>query len=242
MIGILYICTGKYNLFWKDFFLSAEKFFLPTHEKRYFIFTDAPEIYGENNHNVKKIYQGSLGWPLNTLMRFDLFSRIAEELKDCDFLFFINANTRFLDFAYDDILPGEKNDGLVAALHPYFWDKNPYTFSYDRNRASKAYIEPGAGRHYYFGAFNGGESTAYLKLIETLKNNIETDLKKDIIALWHDESHLNRYLLHKNPLVLSPAYCYPEEYVLPFIPIMQILDKTKYGGHDFLRGLPQVSV
>ena len=27
-IGILYICTGKYDIFWKDFYLSAERYFM----------------------------------------------------------------------------------------------------------------------------------------------------------------------------------------------------------------------
>ena len=32
-IGVLYICTGPYVLFWKDFFESFEKNFLPNIEK-----------------------------------------------------------------------------------------------------------------------------------------------------------------------------------------------------------------
>lgn len=32
-IGILYICTGPYYLFWEDFYNSCEKNFLPNYEK-----------------------------------------------------------------------------------------------------------------------------------------------------------------------------------------------------------------
>ena len=28
-LGILYICTGKYDIFWEDFYKSCEKYFLP---------------------------------------------------------------------------------------------------------------------------------------------------------------------------------------------------------------------
>lgn len=235
LVGILYICTGKYRMFWKEFYTSAENYFLPSHQKRYFVFTDAEEIYGQENPQVIKIEQESLGWPYNTLMRFELFSRIESVLKACDYLFFINANTKFVDYANDQILPSEKNDGLVGVLHPYFWNQNKAIFSYDRNQHSRAYIEPGAGKYYFFGAFNGGTSTAYLTMINTLKERINLDLQDGIIALWHDESHLNRYFLDKKPLVLSPAYSYPEEAVLPFRPILRILDKRNYGGHDTLR-------
>ena len=38
--AILYIATGRYIVFWKDFHRACEKFFLPHHEKTYFVFTD----------------------------------------------------------------------------------------------------------------------------------------------------------------------------------------------------------
>jgi len=56
-IGILYICTGKYDIFWKDFYLSCEKYLLndidengnKKFEKHYFVWTDAEGIFGEKN-------------------------------------------------------------------------------------------------------------------------------------------------------------------------------------------------
>lgn len=48
-IGILYICTGTYDFFWKSFYQSAECYFFQGYPKirEYFVFTDAPSIYGE---------------------------------------------------------------------------------------------------------------------------------------------------------------------------------------------------
>lgn len=69
-IGILYICTGPYVLFWEDFYKSFQKKFLIDFEKRYFVFTDAEEIYGQENQNVKKIKIEPQPWPLITLLRF----------------------------------------------------------------------------------------------------------------------------------------------------------------------------
>lgn len=42
-IAILYICTGKYNVFFRDFYSSSEKYFLPNCEKTYFVFSDNQE-------------------------------------------------------------------------------------------------------------------------------------------------------------------------------------------------------
>lgn len=239
MIGILYICTGRYHIFWKDFYLSSKKHFLPAEEKRYFVFTDADSLYGEENPDVKKIYQESLGWPYNTLLRFNIFLKAGAELQQCDYLFFFNANVVFLDLVEKKILPNENEDGLVAANHPGFYNKSSNRFTYDRNIQSTAYIPYGVGKYYYFGALNGGTAAAYLDMIRILNNNIYQDLSKGIIALWHDESHLNHFLLHKNPKVLSPSYCYPQGIPLPFKPRILILDKSRYGGFDYLRGLSE---
>lgn len=239
MIGILYICTGKYVVFWEQFFLSVEKNFLPNHKKKYFVFTDASEIYGEENSCVEKIYQENLGWPYNTLLRFEIFEKVESQLKECSHVFFLNANMQVVDTVGDEILPDQSNDGLLAVLHPGFWNKQTREFTYDRNVNSTACIPIGKGKYYFMGGLNGGVTDDYLKLIRTLRNNIKADLAKHVVALWHDESHLNHYMLNKNPKILSPAYGYPEGCTLPFHPKLIILDKMKYGGHGFLRGTEQ---
>ena len=40
-IGMLYICTGKYTVFWPEFYETFSRNFLPGCKKEYFVFTDA---------------------------------------------------------------------------------------------------------------------------------------------------------------------------------------------------------
>jgi histo-blood group ABO system transferase len=48
-------------------------------------------------------------------------------------------------------------------------------------------------------------------MMEIVVAQIETDLQKNFIAVWHDESHLNRFFIDHLPTkILSPSYCYPE--------------------------------
>ena len=74
-IGILYICTGRYSIFWKKFYQSTEKSFMQGLPciREYYVFTDNPCLYGEKkNKRIHRIYQENLGWPDNTLMRFSI--------------------------------------------------------------------------------------------------------------------------------------------------------------------------
>jgi hypothetical protein len=46
-----------------------------------------------------------------------------------------------------------------------------------------------------------------------LRNRIEEDLRKNYIALWHDESYMNRYMIENPPTtILSPVYAQPQNW------------------------------
>ena len=62
-IAVLYICTGKYDIFLKfRFFIVRQKnIFVLLREKHYFVFTDSEFI--ASSENVSVIYQDNLGWP-----------------------------------------------------------------------------------------------------------------------------------------------------------------------------------
>lgn len=236
-VAILYICTGKYSIFWEDFYKSFSAYFLPGYEKHYFVFTDQEEVIVKTGENIHIIYQQKLGWPYDTLFRFRMFYRIDEQLKDFDFIFFFNANMICLQTIDDRILPNDEEQ-LVVVKHPGFFNKDRSLFTYETNPQSLAYIPDDKGEYYFMGGFNGGIGKYYRELIKTLKENIDYDLQTNkLIAIWHDESHLNRYMLGKSPKILSPAYGYPEGIEIPFEKKVIILDKNRFGGHNAMRGI-----
>ena len=64
---------------------------------------------------------------------------------------------------------------------------------------------------YYAGGFNGGKPEHFLKMSQTIVDNVEKDFENGLVAVWHDESHMNRYLINNPPTIeLTPSYCYPE--------------------------------
>jgi len=233
-LAILYICTGKYNVFWESFYRSCEQFFFPNEEKHYFVFTDGQ--IAADTEKIHRIEQKNLGWPGNTLYRFQMFWNIKEQLVLFDYIFFFNANCEFLVPIGAEFLPSEK-EKIVVIRHPGFYNKKPDEVTYDRNPKSLAYIPFGQGLYYICGGVNGGICEHYINLINSLREAIIKDDSNGVVAVWHDESHINKYILSHPYKLLSPAYCYPEGWDIPFEKVIIVRDKNKFGGHDVLRGV-----
>lgn len=236
-IGILYICTGKYSIFWKDFYISCEKNFIQGTIKEYFVFTDQDNIFFEKeNKNIHKIHQENLGWPFNTLMRFNMFLGVKKQLKIFDYVFFFNANLLFIDKIYKEEFLPMGGDKILAVLHPGFYNKKRKFFTYENRETSTAYIPRKKGTHYFAGGIMGGVPRTFLEASEAINKNIDIDKKNIIIARWHDESHWNKYLIDRIDIkIIDPSYLYPENWSLPFNKKILILDKNKFGGHGNLR-------
>lgn len=230
-IGMLYLCTGKYTVFWPEFYASFEKNFLPGCEKEYFVFTDAETIPGKDCPRVHRIAQEAYDWPYSTLRRFSIFLTQEKALAACDFLFFFNANLVCeKTVTAEEFLPRpEKGENLLLVQQPGFWDKKPIFYSYDRNPKSTAYIPYNCGKDYVSGGLNGGTAAAFLALCHELERRTEDDLARGVIALWHDESQLNRYAAERSDYrLLTPAYWYPEGWDLPFEAKIVVRDKARY--------------
>ena len=94
-----------------------------------------------------------------------------------------------------------------------------------------------SGEHYYQGGLIGGESKAYIELLEQCSLMTETDLKRNITARWHDESYLNKYLLDKQIKILSTEYGRPQEWTVPPTPKIIFRDKNTILGASYICSL-----
>jgi histo-blood group ABO system transferase len=212
-IGLCIMATGRYIAFVKPLLDSAEKYFCPQHKKSYFIFTDGAcdELLSSSyKDKIVIIPQKRLGWPYDTLMRFSVYNQHKNLFVQTDYMFATDADMLFVDVEGNEILHDR-----VATQHPGFEKNKPLWGSeppYDRNSTSTAYIPYNKGTHYFAGGFYGGTTKEFMKMAETITNNIITDLEKyNYVALWHDESHLNRYFIDNTPsIILDRSYCYPE--------------------------------
>ena len=213
-IGLIVIATGKYDVFINPLYESFKKYFLINCDTKMVVFTDKKIT----NNEIITIYHEHLGWPNATLKRYHIFDKNKELLSKFDYLYYCDADMLFVDYVGYEIL-GE----LVGTIHPGFYNKYG---TYETNLLSLAYVKPNEGKKYYAGGFNGGKSEKFLMMCEVIKNNIDIDLKNNIVAIWHDESHLNRYFIDNPPTIeLSPSYCYPENWNIPYNKKLLALDK-----------------
>ena len=227
-VAILYICTGKYKVFWKEFYESFEENFLPHTKKYYYVFSDSFKLQYAEKENVCIIPQQHLKWPNNTLQRFSFFIKEESRWADCDYTLFVNSNFLCVDIVTEEeFLPVEED--ILVAEHAGYHGQNPLELPYEENPKSKAYVNKSDGKYYVMGGINGGKTSAYMKMLYELKANVDYDAKNGIVAKCHDESHLNRYIIGRRDVkVLPPSYGYPEGWDLPYKAKMLIRDKSKY--------------
>jgi hypothetical protein len=227
-VGIFCLANGPYSIFIDNIIESSEKYFLPSYEKEYFIITDSP-FSNSTRDNVTVIYKKRNGWPLDCILRPQYSYELESTTRHLDYIYFFNANTSIYSEVGEEVLPDESN--LVGVEHPCFTHRLNNIFTYDRNPASKAYIEEGKGTIYYQACFWGGTTKAFMELSKAITEWANEDLVNKVEPIWLDESYLNKYFLLNPPKTLPPTFAWPTH--MPFyaeaseLKIVQ-LDKAAY--------------
>ncbi|KAF3856172.1 hypothetical protein F7725_016895 [Dissostichus mawsoni] len=204
-VALTVFAVGRYlDAYLHTFLNSCEQHFMVGLPVTYYVFTDMPEkvpnikLSPLRSMKVIKVEKNSR-WQDISMMRMKSISDVIESdiRHHCTHVFcfdvdqiWIRGSWGFSGSAPCPLLPPSK-----AFLH------------YDRNPKSKAYME--TGDFYYHAAIFGGSWKSVKALTEACYQGIMEDKQNNVEALWHDESHLNKYmLLHKPSKVLSPEYCW----------------------------------
>lgn len=220
-VGLFIVATGRYISFVQPLIKSAEKYFLPGHDRTFVVFTDhLDELIQQNN--VIGIYQNRLGWPYDTMLRCKMYAEQEQLCSQFDYIYACDSDFLFVDNVQEEIL-GDR----VAVIHPGYAGS---LGTPEKNSLSTACIyEDDNQKHYFAGGLYGGTSDEFVKINQTMLANINDDLQKGIIAVWHDESHLNKYFACNPPTtILSPSYCYPEGVTINYHPrILALLKDHK---------------
>jgi len=213
-VAISFLGTGKYLNFLPQYYQNIEEYFLPNTKKTILAFTDGE--LDETPKNIKVFPQEHLDWPYITLKRFEIINKARKIIADHDWFVFIDGDALVVDrieekdFFTDKPLFGVHHPCHYLKMHPHTSYPGAYEITENCNAAIN--LDKYQPKVYYQGCFWGGKTPDVLKMIDELQYRIEDDLKRDVIALWHDESHLNKYFIENPDLVhtYGPEYAYPE--------------------------------
>ena len=128
-VGLLVMATGNYVQYVDALLDSADCYFCVDHDVTYFVFTDGQLT---PRKNLICIEQPQLGWPYDTMMRFDVYLKHKDAFAACGYLFSCDA-----DMLFADHVGSEMFSERVATIQPnYLFDAKPY----ERNPFSTAAV------------------------------------------------------------------------------------------------------
>lgn len=240
-IAIVYLAIGVYDVFWDEFYRSSEKFLFPDCEKEYFLFTDSKKLLSLQLSNVTVYYHKDEGWVKNVIAKNECILQLKDKLQEQDFLFYINANVEIKDTILGkDILPKRENDFLSILSFDHYSNIDKKLYPYERNPESAAYIPYDKGVYYFQSGFYGGRFKEILELVSQCARYAKIDMDNGMMAIWHDESYLNKYLLDHKPKIIGSTFFSQEGRNIKSKAIF--LDKRKTLGTMCLLRLKEVFI
>jgi Glycosyltransferase family 6 len=223
-VAICFIGTSKYINFFPAWHQHVQANLFPGVDKTSFVFTDAdmPE-----QPDVRVYHTDHIKWPYITLYRFHIIQKALTELKLYDYFLFLDADMLVvsevdLHEVFDPETP------FTGVMHPY----QPFG-SLEFRPQSLACMEGQDMSVYFQGCLWGGRMIpeVYDMLFE-LSDRVTKDECNNIMAIYHDESHLNRYYSERRHLVkvLPEQFAYPGDQ-MSYPGPARILHQTKDHSH-----------
>jgi len=212
-LAVVFIGTNKYLNFLPSWYKACEKYLAPKTEKQYFVFTDG-EIEGMPE-NVNAFSQEHLPWPYITLKRWDTILKASTPLEQFDYVLFLDADMRVVaEVTEEDLFTDKKYIGVhhpchAMGMHPH----TEFPGAFETNPQSLASVtEDDDVSTYWQGCLWGGRVPYVIDMIKELDRRTMDDLDRDVIAVWHDESQMNKFFIENKEDVhtLGPQYAYPE--------------------------------
>ncbi|KAM5146635.1 histo-blood group ABO system transferase-like [Mantella aurantiaca] len=217
-VGLTAFAIKKYTVFVQTFIESAEKFFMVGHKVTYYIFTDRisdmPAFTLEDGRKLVTLEVPSYQrWQDVSMRRMEMIHDQSQKrfIREVDYLVCVDVDMKFSDEVGVEIL-----SGVFGTLHPGFYGASREQFTYERRPESTACIPTDEGDFYYAGGFFGGTIDEVYRLTNFCHNAMMADKGKQIEAVWHDESYLNKYFLYQKPTkILSPEYLWDNNFGVP---------------------------
>ena len=237
-LSIISVATGRYLKYWEDLVDSFAEYCDFFDDIQWVLLTDQElqirqsirESLGDNL--VAKFVPHS-DWPFPTLLRYKFISENSSLLNGVNTLYLdadMRAISRITNSQMDAFFD---SDRMTFVQHPGYFRTNskPFCMSpkklvsylflkirfggvghWETNRKSQAFIPRSKRVNYFCGGTWGGPTPQVIRFSETLRQRTDEDLAKGIIAVFHDESHLNWFAANSHCKHESPSWCFEPTY------------------------------
>jgi hypothetical protein len=246
------IATNNYLNLWKMSVNSLEKKFnFSDITISIYLFTDQAEEATSwiENHlskiKVKVIEIPNLRWPEATLVRYRLIVE-SQDLFTEPILMYLDSDMEVLNDFGTHLLQEFDGNRMCLVIHPGYahgagrwntWLTSPRTLlrdlkilfigqmqpgAWERRKASKAFVPRRRRKTYVHGAIWFGSRNKFIQMCNILSERIDLDAANSVIAVWHDESHLNWFAANYDVKYLDSRFSWHRGYpnlrdVFPFI-------------------------
>jgi hypothetical protein len=240
VIGIVSIATRDYIYYWEKMVLSSAKLDATQVVFKFYVFTDqikeVTEFVARNTFDVEFVKIDALGWPEATLLRYSIIHE-HRHLFEEDVLMYLDADMLLMKEFESEIYEELDKSEMFLVQHPGYYRpsgfrKIQFYFSntsmlirdvrmlvqvgalgsWENFKLSKAYVPRYKRKSYYCGGIWFGEKSLFLEFCGLLQSRVKDDLDSNIIAIWHDESHLNWWAANNSFRALPPKYCFDPTY------------------------------
>jgi hypothetical protein len=223
------IATNKYNLYAKNLISSIDNLVGKDLVQVVLLTDGAFEIGPVQNITLTRVPIASLQWPWATLMRYHLIYKFIDEAL-YENICYVDADSILYEPIWRNLDMGTFTNGIALVRHPGYFRKNYFHFyskniqyffrdlklqifegglgNWEKRKDSKSFVRRRNRKTYVCGGLWMGKKESIRRLAQELSEGVNDDLSRNLVARWHDESYLNRYLAEVESTILSPAYCH----------------------------------
>jgi hypothetical protein len=234
LVTLMNICTNHYVNYWEQFAYSLDK--VNTEKSiQIQVFTDQPTKIQEISSNLRNTAVTwkeipSYGWPEATLFRFAIFNQFGDFTKDGVYVY-TDADMLVLDSFLTSIQDFYKVGYLGVVLHPGYrhklqikdlrhlsgiknWLRDVKLIlrygalgTWETDKRSLAFVPRAQREAYVCGGLWMADKSTFRQICIELARRIEQDFSQDLMACWHDESHLNWYVANHETILMPNELC-----------------------------------
>lgn len=256
-LGVLTVATNIYINYWREMAITFDANCEQDDNVVLHVFTNQLDVVESVKTQLENVLVvgheiPNYKWPEATLLRYEIFNEVAEELSE-DILMHLDADMLINKSPLETIIKTSMTDQVCLVSHPGYW--RPKAFipranfyrknvssllndlrmilkigglgSWETDKNSVAYVPRRYRRNYVCGGTWFGERGRFLKMVSELSLNVTADLNRNKVAIWHDESYLNAWSTQNSHFIIDPELCFVSTYpqLQGLTPIITAVDK-----------------